>query len=165
VRDTTPPPEAAQPVPAATWFIAAWAICVKDLRVWLRHPWQVVATMLVPVSYTLVAFLGSSATGANPVAVVNLDHGPEGGQIVQSIDAAQVFRLHLVDAAAARRLYDENQVAAIVTIPADTTSLLRHHQPAPAPPACSGTTSLLRHHQPAPAPPACSGTTSRSTSS
>ncbi len=118
------------PPPAAGWLFAAWAVCVKDLRVWLRHPWQVIGTMLVPISYTLVAFLGSAATGANPVAVVNLDRGPDGGQIVQAIQAAKVFRLRQASAAAARRLYGQDQVAAIVTIPADTTSLLRRHQQA-----------------------------------
>jgi ABC-2 type transport system permease protein len=131
LRGVPPAPGTAapgMPPPAAGWLLAAWAVCVKDLRVWLRHPWQVVGTMLVPVSYTLVAFLGSAATGANPVAVVNLDRGPDGGQIVQAIQTAQVFRLHQASAAAARRLYDQDQVAAIVTIPADTTSLLRRHQ-------------------------------------
>jgi ABC-2 type transport system permease protein len=114
---------------AAGWLLAAWAVCVKDLAVWLRHPWQVAATLLVPVSYTLVALLGSAATGANPVAVVNLDRGPDGTAIVRAIQSAQVFRLRLAGAAAAERMYGQDQVAAIVTIPADTTALLRRRQP------------------------------------
>jgi ABC-type multidrug transport system permease subunit len=122
------PPPGREAGPAGAWLTAAWAICVNDLRVWLRHPWQVLGTLLVPVSYTLVAFLGSQATGANPVAVVNLDHGAAGAQIVQAIQAAQVFRLHQASPAAAQRMYAQLQVAAIVTIPADTTALLGHHQ-------------------------------------
>jgi ABC-2 type transport system permease protein len=90
----------------------------------------VLGTLLVPVSYTLVAFLGSAATAASPVAVVNLDHGPSGTQIVQAISDAQVFRLHeTASPAAAQRLYDQLQVAAIVTIPAGTSALLAAHQP------------------------------------
>lgn len=104
---------------------AAWAICLTDLRVWLRRPWQVIGTLFVPLSYTIVAILGSQATAANPVAVVNADHGPAGAQISAAITAAQVFRVSDVTAPAAQRLYDGNQVAAIVTIPPDTTALLR----------------------------------------
>jgi ABC-2 type transport system permease protein len=111
------------PAPAAV-LLAAAAVCVKDLRAWLRSPWQVLGTLLVPVSYTLVAFLGSAATAASPVAVVNLDHGPAGAQIVQAITGAQVFRLRQSSPAAALRLYGQQQVAAIVTIPADTSALL-----------------------------------------
>lgn len=128
VDPARPGPAAGLPAAAAGWLLAAWAVCVKDLRVWLRHPWQVVGTLLVPVSYTLVALLGSAATGANPVAVVNLDRGPDGTAIVQAIQAAQVFRLRVTGQAAAERLYGQHQIAAVVTIPADTTALLRRRQ-------------------------------------
>ena len=118
------PPGRAAAALAAAWLAAGWAVCMTDLRVWLRRPWQVVGTLLVPLSYTLVAVLGSAATAANPVAVVNADHGPAGAQIAAAIVNADVFRVSEVSAAAARRMYADNQVAAVVTIPADTTALL-----------------------------------------
>lgn len=109
---------------AAAWVTAGWAVCAVDLRAWLRRPWQVIGTLLVPLSYTLVAVLGSSATAANPVAVVNADRGPGGAQIAAAIAGAGVFRVSQVSAAEARRMYAANQVAAIVTIPPGTTALL-----------------------------------------
>jgi ABC-2 type transport system permease protein len=108
----------------AAWLTAGWAVCLTDLRIWARRPWQVIGTLLVPLSYTLVAVLGSAATAANPVAVVNADHGPAGAQIAAAIVNAQVFRVSEVSATAARTLYDSDQIAAIITIPAGTTALL-----------------------------------------
>jgi ABC-2 type transport system permease protein len=116
------------PVPAR-WLTAMLAICAKDLRVCFRHPGLFLGTLLLPTSFALVAFMGSAATAANPVVVVNLDHGRYGTQLVRAIEDAQVFRLTEASSrAAARRLYDGQQVAAIVTIPADTTALLDSHQ-------------------------------------
>lgn len=109
---------------AAAWATAAWAIALTDLRIWLRRPWQVIGTLFVPLSYTLVAVLGSAAVAANPVAVVNADHGPAGAQIAAAIARAQVFRVHNVTAATAQQMYAGNQVAAIITVPADTTAQL-----------------------------------------
>lgn len=123
-----PPSAGTGPPVAARWLLGAWAVCAKDLLTWFHRPWLVITTLLVPVSYTLVAFLGSAATGANPVAVVNLDHGPAGTQIVRAIQAAQVFRLREVGPAAARGMYDGEQVAAVVTIPAGTSGLIASHR-------------------------------------
>lgn len=115
--------------PRLAWLTAALGICAKDLRVAFRHPGIVIGTLLLPTSFALVAFLGSAATGANPVVVVNLDHGQYGAQLVRAIKAAQVFRVTEAAApAAARRLYDDEQDAAIVTIPADTTARLDSHR-------------------------------------
>lgn len=110
---------------AAAWVTAAWAIALTDLRIWLRRPWQVIGTLFVPLSYTLVAVLGSAAVTANPVAVVNADHGPAGAQIAAAIQDAHVFRVSDVTAAAARQMYASNQVAAIITVPPDTSALLK----------------------------------------
>jgi ABC-2 type transport system permease protein len=108
-----------------------WAICKKDLMLWLRHPVQIVGALLVPVSYTLVVFLGSQATSLEPVAVVNLDHGPVGAQLVRAMNDAGVFRLHLTSPARALQLYDSLHVAAIITIPADESRLAAAHERAP----------------------------------
>jgi ABC-2 type transport system permease protein len=117
------------PRPGMAWLTAALAICAKDLRVCCRHPGLVVGTLLLPTSFALVAFMGSAATGASPVVIVNLDHGRYGAQLVRAIQDAGVFRATVTGSqAAARRLYDGEQDAAIVTIPADTTALLDRHR-------------------------------------
>ena len=108
-----------------------WAISKKDLMVWLRHPLQIVGSLLVPVSYFLVVFLGSQAVGASPVAVVNEDHGAVGAQLARSIVDAQVFRVRFVSAKQAAELYSSLQVAAVVTIPPDLSQRVDAHQSAP----------------------------------
>jgi ABC-type transport system involved in multi-copper enzyme maturation permease subunit len=116
-------------VPAPAWLTAMLAICAKDLRVARSAPGLAIGTLLLPTSFALVAFMGSAATSANPVVVVNLDHGRYGAQLVRAIEDAQVFRLTETGSpAAARQLYNGQQDAAIVTIPADTTALLNSHR-------------------------------------
>jgi len=112
-------------------ILPVWAICRKDLVLWLRRPLQLVGALLVPVSYTLVVFLGARATSLEPVAVVNLDRGPVGAQLVQAINDAGVFRVHLTSPAHAFKLYGSLNVAAIVTIPADESQLEAAHERAP----------------------------------
>jgi ABC-type transport system involved in multi-copper enzyme maturation permease subunit len=108
-----------------------WVICKKDLTLWLRRPLQILGALLVPVSYTLVVFLGTQATNLEPVAVVNLDHGPVGAQLVRAMRAAGVFRLTLASPARARQLYESLHVAAIITIPAGESQLVTAHERAP----------------------------------
>ncbi len=110
---------------------AAWVICRKDLRVWVSRPLQVLGSLLVPISYTLVVFLGASATSSEPVAVVNLDHGPTGAQLVQKIVASGVFRVTVTSPPRARQLYDGLHVAAVITIPPGLSRRVAAHEPAP----------------------------------
>ncbi len=109
----------------------AWAICRKDLTLWLRRPLQIVGALLVPVSYTLVVFLGARATSQEPVAVVNLDRGPVGAQLTRAIRTAGVFRVSLTSPQRAREMYGSLQVAAIITIPADESQRVAAHERAP----------------------------------
>ena len=110
---------------------AAWVICWKDLRVWVSRPLQVLGSLLVPISYTLVVFLGASATSAEPVAVVNLDHGPIAAQLVKAIVAGGEFRVTITSPAQAQRMYEGLQVAAVITIPPGLSQRAAAHQPAP----------------------------------
>lgn len=105
-------------------------ICKKDIRVWLRHPLTIVSSLLVPLTYFLVVLLAAQATGTNPVALVNEDGGPVSAQVIQAVEQANVFRVQMVDAAQARRLYDQLNVAAILTIPAGFSQKVETGQPA-----------------------------------
>ena len=119
----------ARPLPGlAGWLVAALAICAKDLRVWIRQPWLVIGALLLPLSYALVAFLGAQSTSTEPVAVVNLDHGPVGAQLTRAIINTQDFRVTETTPAGARQMYGDQQLAAIITIPADASYLFAHHQ-------------------------------------
>src|SRR6266568_2501276 len=110
---------------------AVWKICKKDLRVWLSMRVLIVATLLVPLSYLLVEYLGAAAVGRSPVAIVNLDRGPAGAKIVQSIVDAEVFRVSIADSEQAATLYRQLDVAAIITIPPDFSRRVQAHERAP----------------------------------
>ena len=109
----------------ATWFISR-----KDIRVWLRQPANIAATVVPALVILLVQALGAQAVGRSPVALVVEDTGAKGAQIAQAIRAADVFRLHEVDAAQAQAQLKNLDVVAIVTIPANFTARLQAHQPA-----------------------------------
>lgn len=106
----------------------AWAICRKDLRLWLMRPLLIAASLAVPVSYTLVVFFGAAATSREPAAVVNLDRGPAGAELTQAVIDAGVFRVYVTSAAHARQMYDKLQVAAVITFPRDLTRMVRAHE-------------------------------------
>ena len=96
-----------------------WVNAHKDLRIWWRQWYNIAAALLMPLTYVLVVWLGAAAVGQSPVALVAQDPGPLAQQMAHSFQQAQVFRLSVVDAATAQQLYNNLEVAAIVTIPAD----------------------------------------------
>ena len=113
------------------FFRSTWLIMLKDLRVFLRQPTNLAVTFVPPLALLLVQALGASAVGRSPVALVVLDRGAEGARMAASIRAADVFRLHQVDAAQAAALLHNLDVVAVITIPADFSEELQSHRPAP----------------------------------
>ncbi len=95
-----------------------WSNAAKDLHLWLHQWYNIVAALVMPLTYVLVVWLGAAAVGQSPVALVVADQGPVAQQMARAIQDAQVFRLTVTDAATARDLYDTLSVVAIVTIPA-----------------------------------------------
>ncbi len=95
-----------------------WVNAHKDLRIWWCQWYNIAAALLMPLTYVLVVWLGATAVGESPVALVIQDPGPLAQQMAQSLQQAQVFRVRVVDAATAQQLYGNLEVAAIVTIPA-----------------------------------------------
>jgi ABC-2 type transport system permease protein len=126
-----------QPGPGRRWtsvaalVASAWSIFGKDLMLWMRQPLQIIGSLLVPVSYTLVVFLGAQATSREPAAVVNLDRGPVGAQLARAIVNAGVFRVYLASPARANQMYDDLQVSVVITIPPDLSQRVAAHQRAP----------------------------------
>jgi ABC transporter DrrB family efflux protein len=108
-----------------------WIILRKDLRIWLRQPTNMAATLIPPLSFMLIMALGAAAVGRSPVALVVQDTGPQGIQLAQAIEAADVFRLHKVDAAQAQILLQNLDVVAVITIPPDFTRRAQAGETAP----------------------------------
>ncbi len=100
---------------------ATRVILTKDLRVLLRQPVNIAATLVPPIAFLLVNALGAAAIGRNSVALVTLDQGVKGQQMAQIIHNADVFRITDATPAQARVLLNNIDVAAVITIPADFT--------------------------------------------
>src|SRR5947209_10609223 len=98
-----------------------WIVFKKDVRVWLRQPVNLAVIFLPAFAFLLVSALGTAAVGRRPVALVTLDHGPKGIQMQQIFHSADVFRITGATPQQAHKLYDQIQVVAIITIPADFT--------------------------------------------
>jgi ABC-type multidrug transport system permease subunit len=113
------------------FFHAIWVILRKDIRVLLRQPANMAATLLPPIAFLLVNALGAAAVGRNPVALVTLDHGAKGQQMAQIIHNADVFRITDATPTQAKVLLNNIDVAAIITIPADFTQRVNAHENAP----------------------------------
>ena len=109
---------------------AVWTICKKDLRVWLRQPSNVAITVLPALALLFVDALSAGAVGRSPVALVTLDQGARGQQMAQVIHQADLFRVSDATPAQAQALYNNLDVVAIVTIPADFTHAVDAHAPA-----------------------------------
>src|SRR3954471_13898906 len=107
---------------------ATWVILIKDLRIWLRQPVTIAATIVPPLVFLLVQALAAQAVGRSPVALVVEDSSPQAAQVAQAIRDADVFRLHEVDAAQAQVLLKKLDVVAVVTIPAGFSQRLQAHQ-------------------------------------
>lgn len=115
----------------SAFFRTIWAICRKDLTIWSRQPTNIVATVVPPLAFLLIQALGAAAVGRSPVALVIQDHGPKGQQMAQVFQQADVFRLQQTDAQHAQQLFNNLDVVAIITIPADFTQQVQVHNPSP----------------------------------
>ena len=114
-----------------TFWQRAWIICWKDIRIWFRHPSFVLVTFLPAVAILALTSLGAAAVGHTPVALVVLDKGIAGQQMEQIFQQADIFQVHVVDANQARQMYDNIEIAAIITIPANFTQEVQSHATAP----------------------------------
>ncbi len=113
------------------FFRAIWVILRKDIRIWLRQPVNIAATLLPPLAFLLVSALGAAALGRSPVALVTLDTGARGQQMAQIIHNADVFRLTDATPAQAQSLLNNIDVVAVITIPANFTQRVDAHVAAP----------------------------------
>ncbi len=109
---------------------AVWTMCKKDVRVWLRQPANVAITVLPALALLFVDALSAGAVGRSPVALVTLDQGARGQQMAQIIRQADLFRVSDATSAQAQALFNNLDVVAILTIPANFTQAVDDHAPA-----------------------------------
>lgn len=88
------------------FLFAVWVNTAKDLHIWARQWQSILAALVMPLTYVLVAYLGAAAVGASPVALVVQDQGTIARQVAQALHQADVFRISDVDAETAQQLYN-----------------------------------------------------------
>ncbi len=113
------------------FFRATWTIVVKDLRIWLRQPSNIAATLIPALAFLLVEALGAAAVGHSPVALVTLDHSAKGIQMQQIFHNADVFRIIDASPQQAQAMLNHIDVVAVITIPATFTQRVDAHESAP----------------------------------
>ncbi|HLX58499.1 MAG TPA: ABC transporter permease [Ktedonobacteraceae bacterium] len=113
------------------FFRAIRVILRNDVRIWLRQPANIAATLLPPIGFLLVNALGAVAVGRSPVALVTLDQGTKGQQMAQIIHNADVFRITDATTSQAQALLNNIDVVAVITIPAGFTQRVDAHVSAP----------------------------------
>ena len=117
---------------AFTRFVAVLLVVARyDVQIWSRRWSNVLAALVMPFTYVLVVYLAAAAVGKSPVALVVNDPGPQAAQMAQAIESADVFQVHLVDAATAQQLYTNLEAAAIITIPSGFSQQVQEGLPAP----------------------------------
>jgi ABC-2 type transport system permease protein len=113
------------------FFLVLLVIARHDVRIWSRQWRNILAALATPLTYMVVVYLAAAAVGKSPVALVVQDPGPAASQVAQAIQAADVFQVHVADAATARHLYANREAVAIITIPPDFSQQVRASKPAP----------------------------------
>ena len=108
---------------------AAWAMCLKDLRVARARVAFTVIGVVIPVNFLFLFILVAVGGGQAPTAVVMEDQGVLAQRFASAMENAHSFEIRYSSAADARRLMDEGRIVAIVTIPASFDNDLREGRP------------------------------------
>lgn len=110
---------------------STWLICRNDMRIWRRHPSYVLLSFLPVIALLVLTALGAAAVGHSPVALVVQDQGSAGQKFSQIFHQAGIFRIYDVNAQQAQQLYNNVDIAAIITVPPDFTQRVQAHERAP----------------------------------
>jgi len=99
---------------------ALWAIARLDLAIWLRSRWTVAAALLPPLGMAVLVGLLTVSVGQQPVALVDEAGGPLGNRLAHLLRADEdAYLLSVLDRATAERALRDQQVAAVILVPAD----------------------------------------------
>lgn len=99
---------------------AIGALARLDLRLWLKSPAAIASALLPPLGMALLLAVLALSVGEQPVALVVEAHGPYALRMEKLLRADdEAYLLKITDAPTAERLLRTQEVAAIITIPAD----------------------------------------------
>ena len=97
-----------------------WAIAKLDLLLWRRMPIAVASALIPPIGMTILLIVLSFSVAQQPVALVVNSDKPNSQHMKQIITAgSDAYILHEVDAKKAQQLLNNQEVAAVITVPQD----------------------------------------------
>jgi ABC-2 type transport system permease protein len=93
-------------------------IALHDLKRWKKMPLTAACALIPPIAMTLVLITLSLAVTQQPVALVVEGNGPASEQMAEIIqDDTDAYYLTVTDATTANRMLEDQEVAAVITIP------------------------------------------------
>ena len=95
-----------------------WRMAITDLTRWVRVPSLIAATLIPAIGMGITVLALSYAVGRQPVALVQLGHGPMADEVVNEIRHSDGFFLVERNAAQAMSDMRSQRVAGVITIPA-----------------------------------------------
>ncbi len=106
-----------------------WMLARLDLLLWRRMPLAIVSALIPPFGMALLLVVLTLSVGVQPVALVVLSQGKEALRMVRIIEAdEEAYALTITDARNAAHMLDDQEVAAVITIPADFDQAVSAHQ-------------------------------------
>lgn len=95
-----------------------WNLAKLDLLLWSRMPLAIASALIPPIGMTLLLIVLSFSVTRQPVALVMLSHQPNALAMEKILsEDNESYALRTVDAATAKHLLADQEVAAIITIP------------------------------------------------
>ena len=93
-------------------------IALNDLKRWRKMPLTAACALIPPIAMTLVLVTLSLAVTQQPVALVVEGNGPASMRMAQIIQSdTDAYYLTVTDATTANRMLEDEEVAAVITIP------------------------------------------------
>ncbi len=99
---------------------AIWSIAMLDLLLWRRMPIAIASALIPPLTMAALLFVLSLAVTQQPVALVVEGKGPNAERMAKIIQADDdAYLLSEADAASALKMLENQEVAAVITVPKD----------------------------------------------
>jgi ABC-type transport system involved in multi-copper enzyme maturation permease subunit len=110
---------------------AIWSIACMDLLLWRRMPMAILSAIVPPLTMAAFLVVLSLAVTQQPVALVIEGKGPMTKMMEETLQADDdAYMLTCTDANRAQKLLNNQEVAAVITVPRDFDEKFERSQPA-----------------------------------
>ncbi len=108
-----------------------WKLATLDLAIWIRSPWAIAAAVIPPAAMALFLWVLAVYVHGEPVALVVESHGRYANRMTSIVldQAYSGYTVTRTDRAQAQRMLQNQQVAAIIIIPAGFDEAVSKRRP------------------------------------